>query len=409
MNPDVVRLLNRPFMADPYPALADLRENHAAVPVENGGFRMWLITRYDDARSLLADPGLLVDLVEHRHVVVAQNLLDIERRAKLPRQMRRSVLQQDGAHHRRLRDLVTGHFTPARLASLRPRIERIATDLLDELPTDEPVDLVARYSRPLAATVVSELYGVPEKARRRFPVWEMALLTAPSKSEVEDAALRLLEFAGEMIDRKREQPGDDLFTELVRAHAAGGLDDDELVSMIPLMLNAGMEPASAISSGVFTLLCHPRELARLRDDAGLLTACVEEVLRFETPLRMLVPRLLDHPVELAGVTVPAGELLLISAGAANRDPSRYPDPDRFDVGRDTRGHLGFGHGVHRCLGAELGRLETTIALGTLFGRFPGADLAVPAEDVRWRPGMLMRRLDALPVILRPAGARREGR
>lgn len=400
MDTDLVRLLSRRFMADPYPVLAHLREHHAAVPVENGGFRMWLITRHEDARALLADSRLTVDLVKHRHRVVGQSLVDIERRAKLPHQIRRGVLQQDGPNHRRMRSLVARRLAPARLHWWRPWLENLARELLDALPAGEPVDVVAGYARPMAVAFVSELTGVPPGLREGFPVWERALLTAPSKAEVEEAARQLQAFAGEMIELKREQPGDDLFTDLVRAHAAGELDDDELVSMIPFLLTAGSEPAGLISNGVLVLLSHPEELARLRAEPGLMAACVEEVLRFESPFRMLVPRFTGHPIELDGVTIPAGELLLISAGSAGRDPARFPDPDRFRITRDEKGHLGFGHGLHRCLGAEIGRLQTAIALSTLFARYPGTVLAATAEDVRWRPGMFMRRLDALPVILR---------
>ncbi|WP_190812741.1 cytochrome P450 family protein [Saccharopolyspora pogona] len=399
MNDEPVKLLSRSFMQDPYPTLESLRRDHAAIPVENGGFRMWVITRYDDAHALLADPTLQRDLVKHRHAVVEQNLVDIERRPKLPRELRRSMLDQDGADHRRMRGIVAKFFTPSRLAALRPGIERLADDLLDGLPVGEPVDIVDQYARPLSATCLSEMLGVPEDARDRFPLWETAILTAPSKEEVEDAGRQLQVFAGEIIALKREQPRADLFTELVRAGAAGLLDDAELVSMITLLLIAGLEPTSAIGSGVLVLLRHSEELARLRADPDLITACVEEILRFETPFRMLTPRYVDHPLELDGVTIPAGELLLISTGSANRDPSRFADPDRFDITRDTKGHLGFSHGRHRCMGAELGRIETAVGLGRLFDRFPATALAVAPQDVQWRPGMFMRRVDSLPVVL----------
>jgi cytochrome P450 len=399
VNLEPIRLLSRSFMADPYPALAHLRENHAAVPVENGGFRMWVITRYDDARTLLADRSLSVDLVKHRHRIVEQTLVDIQRRPKLPRDLRRSMLDHDGADHLRIRGVVAKYFAPAQLATLKPRIERLADDLLDSLPTNVPIDIVARYARPLAITFISDLFGVPEDAREDFPVWETALLTAPRKSEVEDAGRQLQKFADEMVTLKQERPGDDLFTEVVRAGAGGVLDYPELISMITLLLIGGLEPANAISSGVLALLNNPRELARLREDPDLMAACVEEVLRFETPFRMLTPRFTDHPVELVGVTIPAGELLLISSGAANRDPCRFADPDQFDITRNTKGHLGFSHGSHRCLGAELGKLETSIALTRLFARFPDTRLAGMPDNMEWRPGMFMRRLDSLPVIL----------
>ncbi|MEU9336038.1 cytochrome P450 [Streptomyces sp. NPDC048290] len=397
--PETVRLLNRSFMRDPYPALRELRERCPAVPVENGGFRMWVVTRYEDARRILADPSLSRDLVAHRRAVVAQNLVDDTRRPRLPRELRRSMLDQDGEDHLRLRRTVSRFFSPSRLDELRPRIEERADALLDGLPTGVPLDLVDAYARPLPATVLAELLGVPEEARAEFPAWENAILTAPGTAEVEDAGRRLAAFAREVIEEKRARPADDLFTEVVRAAADGVMDDTELISMITLLTIAGLEPASAIGSGVLTLLDHPDELALVRARPALMADCVEEVLRYETPFRMLTPRFLDHPLELDGVTVPAGELILVSTGAANRDPGRFDSPDAFRADRCPRGHLGFSHGSHRCLGAELGRLETTIALDRFFARFPDTRLAAPRAEVPWRPGMFMRRLDALPVVL----------
>lgn len=399
MNHDLVPLLNRSFMHDPYPTLAALREGHAAVPVENGGFRMWVITRYDDARTLLTDPSLHRDLVKHRHKVVGQNLVDIERRPKLPRELRRSMLDQDGADHRRMRGVVAKYFTPSRLNALRPRIEQIARELLEGLPAGEPLDAIGSYARPLSVTCLSEMLGVPPDARGAFPSWETAILTAPSKPEVEEAARQMQSFAGEMIALKRAKPKDDLLTDVVEAGAAGVLDAAELVSMITLLLIAGLEPVSAIGSGILALLEHPDELRRLRANPALISSCVEEVLRFETPFRMLTPRYVDHPLELNGVTIPAGELLLISTGSANRDPAHFPEPDRFDITRDQAKHLGFSHGRHRCMGAELGRLETSVGLAALFARYPATRLATTGDKVRWRPGMFMRRLDSLVVVV----------
>jgi cytochrome P450 PksS len=396
---DTIRLLNREFMRDPYPTLRRLQHDAAAVPVHNGGFRMWVITRYEDVRAVLSDPSACRDLVKHRHRVVSQNLVDIERRPKLPRQLRRSVLDRDGDDHRRLRRTVAGFFSPPRLAAFRPKVRQWADELLDQLPTGTTIDLIADFARPLPVRCLAELLGVPEYAHDTFPLWETAILTAPSKEEVEDAGRQLHAFAVEMIELKRKHPAADMFTELVEAHRGGVIENAELISMITLMLIAGLEPTSVISSGVLTLLNHPGELARLLADPSLIGASVDELLRYETPFRMLTPRYIDHPLQLDGVTIPAGELLLLSTGAANRDVSKFDDPDRFDVTRCPKGHLGFSHGQHRCLGAELGRLEVTIALERLLTRFPKTELAVDPAEVAWRPGMFMRRLDSLPVIL----------
>ncbi|MFD9697991.1 cytochrome P450 [Lentzea sp. NPDC059081] len=386
-------------MADPYPILRKIQDEHAAFPVENGGFRMWVVTRYDDARAILGDPSMQRDLVKHRYELMERTLLDIERRPKLPRELQRSMLDQDGDDHRRLRSVISKFFVPSRIDRLRSRVEEVADELLDRLPVGEPVDLVARYARGLVATGISELLGVPEGMRGGFPVWETDVLTAPTKAGVEEAARLLTRFARELVALKRAQPAADVLTELVQAADRGAMDEVELMSMITLLLVAGMEPASAISSGILALLTHPEELRAVLDDPALMPDCVEEVIRFETPFRMLAPRYLDHPMELDGVTIPAGELILISTGGANRDPRQFADPDTFQAARCPRGHLGFSHGIHRCLGAELGRLQTAVGLQRLFTRFPDSRLVHAAEDAKWRPGMVVRRLAEIPVVL----------
>jgi cytochrome P450 len=392
-----MKLVSRAFMHDPYPTLTEMREQCAAIPVENGGFRMWVVTRYDDARTILSDPSLHRDLVKHRHRIVEQNLVNGERKPKLPRELRRSMLDQDGQDHRRMRGLVSGYFSPSRLNALRPRAAQIADELLESIPDGEPIDLITHFARPLPVNLLSELLGVPDEAREHFPLWESAILTAPSKEEVEDAGRQLSSFARDIIALKREQPADDLFTTVVRAGEEGVLAESEVISSITLLLIAGLEPTSVIGSAVLTLVNHPEQLEKLRADRTLLPGCIDEVLRYETPFRMLTPRYLDHPMELADVTIPAGELILVSTGAANRDPGKYPDPDTFDVTRSPKGHLGFSHGNHRCLGAELGRLETSIALDKLLDHFSVIELAT--DEASWRPGMFMRRLDSLPVRL----------
>lgn len=395
-----MKIFTKQFMQDPYLELAHLRSEHAAVPVENNGFRMWVVTRYDDVRNILADRAVGKDLVKHRRRIVQQTVVREDRRAKLPRALGRSMLDQDGSDHRRLRGLVTRYFTPKQLDAFRPRIEAAADRLLDSLPVGEPVDFITAYARPFSADCVSELLGVPEGSRDGFPEWDNAILTGTSIEEIEEAGRKIYDFANQMIELKRAEPQDDIITELVRAGANGALDDIELVSMVVLMLVAGLEPASALSSGMLILLNHPDQLSALRAEPALLPDAVDEILRYETPFRMLTPRRLDEPMYLDGVTIPAGELLLICTGSANRDPDRFADPDRFDIRRCPKGHLGFSHGAHKCLGSALGKMESAIGLEKLLTRFREIKLAVPPDSVAWRPGTSMRRLHSLPLIMR---------
>ncbi|KZB86513.1 cytochrome P450 family protein [Amycolatopsis regifaucium] len=388
------------YTACPYAVFDGLRETAPAVPVQVNGFRMWAVTRYADVREILADPDACKDIVQHRKKVVPQSILRPEHSAKLAHRSRRSLLDRDGPDHRRLRTQLSGEFSPARVARLRPAIERTAASLLDRLPVGEPVDLVAEYSRPLVTTVLADLLGLPGDERGEFPAWQMSMLTGNSVAEAEDGARRLHELALRMIEVKKREPGDDLFTRLLRIHEAdGGMDVDELASTYVVMLIGGSEPVTSIGSGLALLLDRPDTVQKLLAAPELFGKAVEEIVRYESPFKLLPPRFCEKPVDVGGVQIPAGEMIAVSPGAANRDPARFPDPDTFDIERDTRGHLGFGHGAHRCLGAGLGRLETEIALRMLLTRFPRTRLMTAPEDLVWRPGSFMRRLDGLPAIL----------
>lgn len=386
-------------MSDPYPMLADMRETAPAVVVENRGFRMWLLTRYEDACRVLADPAFGKDIVSHRRNVVKQNMLRPSGMARIPHESRRSLLDRDGEDHRRLRSIFRGVFTPTGLAGFQSRIEQIVDELLDSFDVGECVDVIARLARPFSATFIGELLGVPADRREGFPLWANEMLTGTSNEEIAAGGQKLYEFALQMIDLKRREPGDDLFTLLLRTHESGLLDGDELASTYVALLVGGTEPTSAIGSGVLLLLSRPDQMMRLRTDPSLMEECVEEIVRYEPPFRLLPPRFSDRPLELDGMTIPAGELILISPALVNRDPTLFADPDNFDVTRRPKGHLGFGHGPHYCLGAELGRLETKIALHAFISRFPASRLALAPEQADWRPGTFMRRLDNLPVVL----------
>jgi cytochrome P450 len=395
-----MNIATRTFRQDPYPILAGIREESPAAVVEINGLRMWLVTRYEDARQVLADPASKKDLVAHRRRIAMQCLISPARRARLPHAMRRSLLDRDGADHRRLAQMLHGYFGPEQVAQYRPTLQRIVNQILDELPVGEPLDLVAELARPFVVTFICDLFGVPGDERDEFPDWENEMLTGTSIEEVEHGGRQLYDLALRLIDVKRQHPGDDIFTHLVRLHDQhGALDTDELASTFVTLLDGGAEAMHAIGIGLLLLLSHPDQVAALSSDPSLLAGCVDEILRYESPFKMLPPRFSLERREFDGLTIPAGELVAVSAASANRDPARFPDPERFDITRAPKGHLAFGHGPHHCPGARVARAMMEIALGSFVERFPDSRLLVPADQVRWRAGQFMRRLNNLPAVL----------
>ncbi|XXY47503.1 cytochrome P450 [Sorangium sp. So ce269] len=396
--PPIFKLITRRFMRNPYPTLSELRMSRAATPIETNGFRMWLVTRYADARRLLGDPMLGKDLVAVKEKV-AHCMVSPEKHSTLPRPVRRSMFEQDGDNHRRLRYLISHVFTPERIARLAPKVERVADELLEKLPTGEPIDLFRAYIRPLVTTVLSDLLGVPPGSRDDFYDWANGTMTSTTPQAGSEAGRRMYAFCHEMVDLKRREPRDDLFTELVELERAGSMDLEEVVATMFLLLIGGIEPASAAANGVLALLTHSDQLAKVLADPALWPACVEEVLRYETSFRILPPRHCPVAVELDDVTIPPNELIVVANSSANRDPAQFDRADVFDITRKSRDHLAFGHGPHKCLGAALGKLEVSTVLRKLFARFPRTTLAVPPEELNWLPATLLRRLGSLPVVL----------
>jgi cytochrome P450 len=315
------------------------------------------------------------------------------------------MLHADPPDHTRLRRLVQKAFTPRR-AALRPRAEQVAAALLDEMAANGGgvTDLLAAYARPLPAAVLCELLGIPEADRGWIAVTVAAYDERAQHQRVER---ELAAYFTGLIAARRARPCDDLISALISARdsaapggAAGGLAGDELVSTVFLLVMAGFDTTvNLIASGALALLTHPAEKARLRRDPSLLPAAVEELLRFTNPVNHANDRFTTQDVLVGGVVIPAGEWVLPATSAANRDPAKFPDPDRLDLGRDTSGHVAFGYGVHYCLGAPLARMEGEVALGALLARFPAISLAVPRPELRWRPVSLMNGLESLPVRL----------
>jgi len=398
-RPETVKLVTREFMQDPYPVLADVRREGAALPIDSSGMRMWVVTRYADANRLLADPNICKDMVASGEAILRSSVLRPEKLRGVPMALRRHMLDRDEPDHTRMRSLASNYFTGSAVRSREAEIAELADTLANALPAGKTVDLIDAFCRPLARTTTCRLLGIPPEDPTPFPEWVNDLLTAPDKSVLNGSADSLVAFIGALLEEKALHPGADIATDLAQAAAAGTLTRNESIASVHVLLTGGMEPLNGVANAVCSLLLHPEQLAALRSDLSLLPACVEETLRYESPFRMLTPRYSRVPIEVGGTVIPAFEMILVCVAAAGRDPERYPDPDRFDILRDAHSNLSFGRGVHRCLGAHLGRLVMETALSCLIRRWPDIRFALEGEAPTWQPGIFMRRLRTLPVVL----------
>ena len=378
---ELVALDGDSYYQDPMGFFARLRESRPVGPVRmpDGG-RAWIITRYADARAALTDPRL----------------------ASKPRDWPggdaagvHALLNTDPPEHTRLRPLVQKAFTPGRAGQLRPRAKEIAGGLLDEMADGgDVVDLLGGYARPLPITVICELLGIP--AADRGWIWVTVTDYGKGGEELQRVPRELAAYFTGLVAARRAEPGSDLLSAL----AETALTATELLSAAYHLVMAGFDTTvNLIASGTLALLTHPEEMARLRQDPSLLPAAIEELLRFASPVNHVTARFTIGDLPVGGVVIPAGEQVLVAISSANRDPAQFPGPDRLDLGRDTSGHVAFGHGIHYCPGAPLARMEAEVALGALLTRFPALSLAVPPLELRWRPVSLMNGLESLPVRL----------
>ncbi|MEU6669627.1 cytochrome P450 [Streptomyces sp. NPDC046727] len=375
------------FVADPFPLYRRLREDGPVRrAVIAGGLDAWLVTRYEDGLAALSDPRLSSDVRDASDPRLIAQLPEFERAS-----MTSSMLRSDPPDHTRLRRLVSKAFTARRVAGMRPRIQEITDQLLDAVAPAGRADLVADFALPLPVTVIGELLGVPADDRHDFQRWTDDMLVRgarlPDPAVVDEAWRRMHAYVTKHLESKRARPGDDLLSALISAHDdEQRLNHDELIAMTFLLLVAGyVTTVNLIGGGIAALLAHPDQLTLLRDHPELLPDAIEEFLRYDGPG---IARFAREDVEIAGVTIPRGATVLVASAIADRDPTRFPDPDRLDITRSDNGHLAFGHGIHYCLGAPLARLEGRIAIGTVLRRLPDLALAVPPAELRWRPGGL---------------------
>ncbi|MEW2549310.1 cytochrome P450 [Streptomyces sp. NPDC047002] len=368
------------------------------------GAPAWLITGYAEARAALTDARL---------AKLGPSSGAFAR--KLPEDVARGIhshlLYLDPPDHTRLRRLVTTAFTRRRVERLEPYVRDLTARLLDRLGEEAEeggvVDLVTRYAYPLPMGVIGTLLGVPEGRQADFHAWTAPLMSPEvvGYDAYVASAVPLLDLLRELIARKRAHPADDLLSALVQARdGADRLSEDELTSMAYLLVLAGHETTvNLITNTVLALLTHPDRLTALRrapEPSEAAERVVEEALRHDGSSQTTMPARTTADVRIGGTTIPAGDLVFVSLLAANRDPARFSEPDRFDPDRGDRGHLAFGHGIHHCLGASLARLEARVAVSGLVTRFPGLRLAVHRRALTRTPSVTMNALDSLPVLLR---------
>ncbi|MER5362599.1 cytochrome P450 [Streptomyces sp. NPDC002785] len=376
---------------DPPAGLAKLREQKPLTRMTYpDGHIGWLATGYSTVRAIMGDPRFS-SRYELMHYPFPGGP-----DGPLPPAPVGDMTGVDAPEHTRFRRLLMGKFTVRRMRQLSARVEEITAEHLDALARGGPgTDLVEAFARPLPALMICELLGVPYEDRERFQSHAHTIMTMDATPEDQYAALAgLQEYMAELVAAKRAEPSDDLLGDLARD---SGLTDEELIGVGGFLLAAGLDTtANMIAHGTFALLANPAQAEALRTDPELAPQAVEELMRYLTIAHTGVKAALED-VELEGQVIKAGESVTISFEAANRDPERFPDPDVLDLHRKATGHLGFGHGIHQCLGQQLARVELTVALPALLDRFPTLRLAVPAEEVPLRTNMNIYGVHRLPV------------
>lgn len=381
-----------PTIYHPCAEYAGLRAERPVAQVRlPDGSLAWLATRYADVRQVLSDQRF-------SRAAAAGPDWPTQDLGSLATE---SLIGMDPPVHTRLRRLVARVFTVRRVEQLRPWVAGLVAELIDQmLAQPRPVDLARHFSTVLPTQVISELMGVPEAERENCRQWSDVMVVGDWQRDPEGVQAALDGYQA-MIAAKRQAPGDDLISALIAAHDEGDrLTERELLLVTVGIFIGGHETtANMINLFLLTLLRHPEQLARLRTDPDTIPAAVEELLRFLQlgDTGVLLPRVTTDEVELSGVRIPAGSAILPAIISANRDASVFADPDRLDLTRSANPHLGFGAGVHLCLGAHLARMELQEALRGLLIRLPDLRLAVPESQLRFKPGLVVRSLETLPV------------
>ena len=402
-------LYSEDFKRDTYRTFAKLREREPVLHqlTLDASTEGWFVSRYEDVEAALRDDKRLVRDAALAGVHFPTSPLDDL--------LNDHMLMHDGEDHRRLRSLVQQAFTPKRVASLRPRVQALADDLLDGVVERGSMDLVSEFAFPLPTSVILEMLGVPVEDRERFRAWTNALISPVlDEATAQEAYAQLTQFTDylrALFEARRRTPRDDLLSALLAAEEAGDrLSETELFGTMVLLIVAGHETTvNLIANSVLALHRNPGQRARLeealaRGDAEAMPRAVEELLRYDGSVERALVRWAAEDVDIAGRTIPRGDGVILILGSANHDPERFHEPETLDLERHPNPHLGFGKGPHYCLGAPLARLEADVALSTLLRRLPELRVVVPTEELRYRALPMFKALESLPVAWRVEGS-----
>ena len=401
--PDI-NIASREFRANPYPFYARLRAEapvyRTLLPDKQAA---WLITRYDDVLMALKDEQRF-----SKDRLAAMTPAQLKKTPWVPPMfapLNRTILDTDFEEHARLRGLIHLAFTPRRIEQMRERVQSLANELLEAAERRGQMELIHDYALPIPLTIISEMLGIPEKDRAQFHRWTKTLINLSANPNGLllgiPQLMFMLRYLRRLFKQRRADPRDDLITALAAAEEGGHrLTDDELMAMVFVLLIAGHETTvNLIGSGALALLEYPEQMWLLRQRPELIKSAIEELLRYVNPVEEATERYAREDVTLHGVTIPKGQMVLAVIASANRDEQAFADPDRLDLTRENNKHLSFGLGAHYCVGAPLARLEGQIAIQTLVERLPNLHLATAPQALRWRPGLTVRGLEALPVAV----------
>ncbi len=387
------------FRADPFPTFKRWRDERPVVPVKTMVGRAWLLTRYDDVEQGLKDERL----VKNKANTATPD--KPHRGAPLPgfvKAIQTNLLDTDAPDHTRLRSLIHQAFLPRLMAQMQTRVHELAHQLIDKAEQKGEMDLVRDFAVEIPLVVICDMLGVPEKDRDKFHHWSKTMTNIGKPIEAIMAMPSMYSMVGylrKLFRHYRENPGDNLATMLVKAESENSsLSEDELVGMAGILLSAGHETTSGlIANGTLALLNNPDQLERLKTEPALMKSAVEELVRFAPPVLIATPRYAREDYEVSGTKISRGDSVFAMIGSANHDERKFEQADQLILDRASNKHVGFGQGIHYCVGAPLARLEASTSFQVLFERLPNLRLAVKPEELRWTAGLVPRGLQAMPI------------